>query len=141
PHEPNCWCSFISYVALVLAPVLLFPSQPEFSATVLAILAFGDGSAALGGILLRGPKLPWNHQKTWAGFVCFLVGSVLPATVFFWGETTPPVSWATALLFAGTSALIGDLVESIPTDINDNIRVGLAVNVTLIVMQTIVIGW
>lgn len=141
PEEPNCWCSFISYVSMVLTPVLLFPWHPEFSATVLAVLAFGDGSAALGGMLLRGPKLPWNHDKTWAGSICFLIGSVPMATLYFWGETGPSVTWPIAFLFAGSAALAGDIVESLPLKMNDNVRVGLAANLMLIAMQTLVLGW
>lgn len=141
PDESRPWGSFVSYVSMVLAPVLLFPSHPEFSATVLAVLAFGDGAAALGGLVLRGPKLPWNQDKSWAGTICFLLGSAPAATLFFWGEMTPPQSWGTALLFAGSAALVGDLVESIPSQINDNIRVGLAANVVLVVLQTVLFGW
>jgi dolichol kinase len=140
-NESNCWCSTISYSTLVIAPLLLFPLHPQFCVAVLAVLALGDGSAALGGILLRGPKLPWNPHKTWAGSCCFLIASIPAATVYFWVESLTPVTWLTAFTVVGITAVVCDLVESLPSKINDNIRVGLTANLMLIFLQFVVIGW
>ncbi|MBI1315200.1 hypothetical protein GC176_28245 [bacterium] len=141
PQERNCVCSAVSYCAIVLTAILLFPGQPELGMAVLAIIAFGDGSATLGGLLLKGPTLPWNHQKTWVGSLCFLLGSVPMATIIYWGEARPGVSWDVALLCSGAAALVSGIVESLPSRINDNIRVGLTAFVMLVVMNQLLLGW
>lgn len=139
--EQNCLCSPISYAVVGVLPILLFPAHPEFSATALAILAFGDGSAALGGIVLRGPALPWNQDKTWAGFICFLSVSIPIASFYFWAEAEPAVNLSVAIFFAASAAVAGVIAESIPSKINDNIRVGATAIATLVLLQWCMFGW
>lgn len=136
------------YAGSVIGMLLLFPWHAELGLTVLAVLAFGDGSATLGGLLLRGPTLPWNRDKTWAGSFCFvLVGAPL-AAIIYWGEshnleavTNPDVSYTTALLCGSAATFAAAVSESIATRINDNIRVGLTAAVTLIVAHGWLVGW
>ncbi len=66
PEDYGRLTSVMGYAGSVLATVMLFPSALEIGLAVLAILAFGDGAATLGGRLLRGPRLPWNSDKTWS---------------------------------------------------------------------------
>jgi dolichol kinase len=136
------------YAASVLLTLIAFPEHAELGLTVLAILAFGDGSATLGGLLIGGRKLPWNRDKTVAGLACFvLVGGGL-ASLVYWGETAlnpeanEPIATVTAALFCGgLAALLAGLIESIPSRINDNIRVGVVAAATLAITHDVVIGW
>jgi dolichol kinase len=139
--ESNCYCSTISYAVVGILPVLLFPAHPELSAAALAILAFGDGSAALGGMLLRGPTLPWNRDKTWAGLFCFLMGSIPFATFYLWAEAQPAMTVDSAFVCACSAASVGVIAESIPSKINDNIRVGSAAIAALLILEFLLQGW
>ncbi|MCA9065761.1 MAG: hypothetical protein KDA96_21980, partial [Planctomycetaceae bacterium] len=71
------------YVLSVLLTVLLFPRHLEIGMAVLAILAFGDGSATLFGLMFRGPRLAWNRAKSWTGFLAFnVVGTLMAAWMY-----------------------------------------------------------
>lgn len=140
-NESHCQCSTISYAVVGILPVLVFPAHPEISAGALAILAFGDGSAALGGMLLRGPTLPWNRDKTWAGSCCFMLTSIPVATYYIWAESSPAVSVQSALLCACSAATAGVIAESVPSTLNDNIRVGSAAIAALLMIEVLLLGW
>lgn len=135
------------YAGSVLLMLLLFPSHAELGLAVLAVLAFGDGSATLGGLVLGGPRLAWNRSKTWSGTGCFVLVGGLMASVVYWGEThnfeaqTPGVDFSTALVCGVSAALAGAVVESLPSRINDNIRVGVAASVTIVAAHSLVVGW
>ena len=136
------------YAASVLLTLIAFPGDAELGLTVLAILAFGDGSATLGGLSIGGPKLPWNRKKTVSGLVCFLVVGGAMASLIYWGETRmnpeavqPKATIQAAILCGGLAALLAALVESIPSRINDNIRVGVAAAVTVAVTHGVMVGW
>ena len=137
----------IGYAGSVIAAILLFPSAAEIGFGVLAILAFGDGSATLGGKLLGGPPLPWNREKTWSGFLSFIVVGLAMTSLIYWQEThnlkalTPGVSFSTALLCVTFPVLIAAVVESIPSRINDNVRVGVVSVATLAVSHGVIVGW
>lgn len=135
------------YLFSALGMILVFPSAPEIGMAVLAILAFGDGSATLGGIWLGGPKLPWNRRKTWTGLASFVfVGTAMAATVY-WGESNNIEQLQTratplmAVLCTLPAVFLSALAESIPSRINDNIRVGVVSAVTVLAMHTLLLGW
>lgn len=136
------------YAGSVLAAVLLFPAHIELGLTVLGIVAFGDGSATLGGLLLDGPRLPWNREKTWAGLLTFLLIGTPMAALIFWGEPYhnpealgTPVAFSTALICAGAAVLASAISESLPSRVNDNLRVGVTAAVALAVLQSVMVGW
>jgi dolichol kinase len=136
------------YAASVLLTLIAFPGHAELGLTVLAVLAFGDGSATLGGLLIGGPKLPWNRDKTVAGMLCFLIVGGAMSTVIYWGETNmnpeallPPATILSALVCGGAATVIAAIAESIPSRINDNIRVGVAAAVTAAMAHGMVVGW
>lgn len=125
------------YAGSVLLTLLAFPGDIEIGLTVLAVLAFGDGTATAGGLLLGGPSLPWNPRKTWAGLTCFLVAGGSAAAFLHWAERTfnpasvpASVPLGVSLACGIASALVGAIVESVPSRVNDNIRVGFAAAVT-----------
>ena len=75
----------VLYPAILLLTFIVFRSRLELAAGVWALLAVGDGTAALSGLVLRGPRLPWNHKKTWPGLAAFvLFGTAASAWVIRW---------------------------------------------------------
>jgi len=138
----------LGYALSVLGVLLVFPEHAELGLTVLAVLAFGDGSATWGGLTFGGPKLPWNPKKTWAGFVSFLIIGTALASLIYWGETQfnpesqeyQSVSYLTALCCAATAVGLAAIAESLPLKINDNIRVGIAAAVGVTTMHGLLLG-
>lgn len=140
PGEANGRASILGYAFPVLTTMSLCRGCEELGVMTLAILAFGDGSATVGGLLFGGKPLPWNPRKTLTGLLCFWgVGGIL-ATVIYWGEARPGVSWAIAASVAGTAVLIAGLLESLPSRINDNLRVGFAAAIVGSVMHFALVG-
>ena len=134
------------YAGCVLACLLIFPGDVEIGLTVLALLAFGDGSATLFGKLLGGPKLPWNRDKTLAGLAAFICLGGLTASFVYWGESNNleaahvPVQFPTAMLIGGVAALCAAVAESVPSRINDNIRVGVTAILAVTLLHALVVG-
>ena len=140
--------SVAGYAGSVLITLLLFPAHAELGLTVLAVLAFGDGSATLVGKLVGGPRLPWNPQKSWAGFLAFATVGGAMASLIYWGETHfntealgPGVSLVQALACGFTPALLGAVYESIPSRVNDNVRVGVVAAAGVTAAHILVVGW
>lgn len=131
----------LGYALPVLATMLAFPAHSEMAFTVLAILAFGDGSATLGGLLIGGRSLPWNSHKTISGSLCFLFFGSLMGAVIYWGEANPQVPFLGAIQIAALAVFIAAVAESLPTRINDNIRVGISSTLGVIVGQSLVFGF
>ena len=140
PHETGWATSVISYAVITLALLVGFPSRPEMGLAVTVIIAFGDGAATLGGLLVQGPRLPWNRQKSWAGLAAFLVISIPAASVVYWGEARPDVSMLVAVACAGPAALAASLAETLPVRLNDNVRVGVTAAAVIVMMQAALVG-
>jgi phytol kinase len=132
--------SVLGYAGIVLAMLWALQSTPELGLAVMGILAFGDGLATLAGVLFGTRRLPWNPQKSWAGFCAFHVGAIPMATLIYWGEAQPGVSLAVALGCALPAAIAGAIAESLPSKINDNIRVGAASAVTILIAHAMFVG-
>lgn len=130
----------ISYPALVVLTLALFPAHTEFACVVAVILAFGDGSAYLAGRLLGKTKLPWNPDKSWAGTCSFVLCSTPIATAAYWLEARPEFSPAMAGVCALTAAVCGAVAESLPMKVTDNLRVGVASVIGVCVGYTVVTG-
>lgn len=131
------------YALSVLVTALLFPRHLELGLAVLGILAFGDGSATLFGLMLRGPRLPWNTAKSWSGFLAFVaVGSLMTAWIY-WGEThnleaaEPSVTFGLALAFTMPAVIAAAISESVRSRLNDNVRVGVTAAVVLVLLHTL----
>jgi phytol kinase len=124
PGENDWRSSVLGYALPVLATLGLCRGREEIGVMTLAILAFGDGSATLGGLLLGGAKLPWNQRKSWTGMACFIVCGTVMATLTYWGESRPGIPFATAALIAAGTTIPAAFMESLPVRINDNLRVG-----------------
>lgn len=127
------------YALSVIMMLLLFPQHLELAFALLAILAFGDGSATLFGLLIRGPRLPWNKDKSWSGLTAFIgIGSLMAAWIYS-GESLNleaadvSVSFLTALMLVTPAVVVAAISESVDSRINDNIRVGVVGAIMLMV--------
>lgn len=114
----------VLYPLVVLALLLVFWRRPEVAAAVWAVLAFGDGAAALAGRLIGGARLPWNPDKSWAGsLACWLFGAAGCAAALGWTmahqgrEIAPPFLIAVSAL----AALLAAWIESQPQGLDDNL--------------------
>ena len=123
--EHNWMQAVFGYMVPVVAALLLLPGRAEIGLMTLQILALGDGSATLGGLMLGGRRLPWNQRKTFSGLFCFTFMGTVAATYSYWGEARPGVPILTAFAICSTAALAAAIVESIPSRSNDNFRVGM----------------
>jgi dolichol kinase len=124
PGERDFRPAVLGYALPVLAALSLLRGWEEVGVMTLAVLAFGDGSATLMGLMCGGSPLPWNARKSWIGSLSFvLVGGVM-ATLVYWGEARPGVGWSLAALIGFTTALTAAVIESLPVRLNDNLRVG-----------------
>lgn len=138
--------AILGYAVTVLASILLFPSHIECGFAVLAILAFGDGSATLLGKFARSPKLPWNREKTLAGFIGFFAMAIPMTTLIYWGESnnvmqdgaSATVRQAFIVALAGVTA--GAVAESLPSRLNDNLRVGLVSAIAVVAAHAAIFG-
>lgn len=128
------------YSVSVLATLLLFPKHAELGMLVLCVLAFGDGMATTIGLLLRGPRLPWNRDKSWAGTLAFVGFGGYLASLAYWAESQPQASWPIALTCGFAAAIVAAVAESLPSRVNDNVRVGIASAVTAVTAHAIVVG-
>jgi dolichol kinase len=136
------------YAGSVLTLLVLFPQHIELGLGVLAVLAFGDGSATAGGLLFAGRRLPWNSKKSWSGLLSFVAGATFMASLVYWGETnfnpwaSPPiVPFHSALAVGGTASLAGAVVESLPLRLNDNVSVGITASLAMIAAHAAFVGW
>ena len=118
-----------------------WPDLAQLGLATLAIISFGDGFATVGGLLLPGPRLPWNKQKSWAGFLCFLTFAVPWSAMVYWGESRPAVSFSMALFVGGTATLFAAICESIKSGIDDNIRVGAAAAAGIVTAHFAAAAW
>lgn len=124
--ETTWTLNIVWYLLPVASLLFVFPKHPEFAAVCMVVVSFGDGTATVFGLLFGRHPLPWNSQKSWAGFVGFLVCSLPPAILAYWLEALPKVPLREAV-FCGTSAAIcGQIAESLPSSSSDNLRVGVA---------------
>ena len=77
----------------------LFPR--DITLVSMIVMTFGDPLAFLGGVVFKGPTLPWNPGKTWAGMFTFmLVPGILIHSIIG--------PWA-----AIAGVLVGGIVETI----------------------------
>lgn len=127
-HERGYDAGIVLYPVGVLLLVLVFRHQLHFAAIGWALLAFGDGFATLAGRSMRvNARLPWNRDKSWAGFVAFFIaGGAMGIAVAYWLDYREPI----VVLIA---ALVAAIAESLPLGIDDNLTVPFAASVALIV--------
>ena len=142
--EGNGVAAVSGYAFSVLLTILMFPRHLEIGLGVLSILAFGDGSATMFGLMLRGPRLPWNQAKSCSGLMAFCVIGTLSTASLYWGETwnaeaaDPGVSFPVAVMIVMPAVIAAALAESLRSKINDNIRVGIVASMSLATMHFLI---
>ena len=153
--QTDCIVAVTSYAGSILATLILFAPRVEVAFLVLGVLAFGDGSATLGGMLFGRKRLPWNQKKTIVGTACFLLIGTPTAGFLYGMETrnlwataypslacaTHPVAFGVALTMAAVTTLAAAIAESLPSRTNDNLRVGVTAAIAASVMQVLLVGW
>ena len=130
--EDNFLSTTFSYGICVLVMSAVFRGNPEFVCIVVAVLAFGDGSAYLAGKLWGRRKLPWNRSKSWVGSIAFILVSAPMAALAFWLEARPTAPFSLAFACAASAAVAGSLAESLPMKLTDNLRVGVAASIACV---------
>jgi uncharacterized protein (TIGR00297 family) len=127
----DVWTGIVIYPLSVLLLILFYRHHMEIVAAVWAILALGDGSAGIAGVLLKGPALPWNRAKTWAGFIAFALAGTLGAYALMrW--VAPAMPNDQVWLLSASTALVGASVESVPMGLDDNFAVPLIAGAFLV---------
>lgn len=137
----NRWTmNIVKYAIPVVSLVLLFPANLELAVVVVTVIAFGDGSATLFGLLVGQRRLPWNSTKTWAGLLGFAICAIPTATLGFWLESHPAISWMVAAACVSPAVILGMIAESLPWKSSDNLRVGLAAAVGVVATHQILLS-
>lgn len=134
-RDENLTSNVLGYLIPVVSLLVLFPATPELGMTLLAILAFGDGSATVGGLLLKGPSLPWNRKKTWAGLVSFLICAAPLALLAFVANASPTPELSHVLAVVVTASAAGAIAETLPLKFNDNVSVGAVGTVAILAIH------
>jgi len=155
-YAPPTASGIILYPISLLVLITLYRNYLHVAAAAWAIMALGDGMATVvgGGLSSswryktgatsswRGklaatswqsklaPTLPWNRQKTWPGFISFVVAGAVGAYILTrW--IAPKISPGKTLIVCAAAALLGAVVESFPLALDDNITVPLVVGAFL----------
>jgi uncharacterized protein (TIGR00297 family) len=130
----------VLYPGVVLALILLFRNRLEIAAAGWAFLAFGDGAATLVGRSLGGPRLPWNPAKSLAGLAAYVLfgGGVAALLVALFRGSAPTGGELACLLGAATA---GAAVESLPSELDDNLLAPLVGAGTLAALLAALPGW
>ena len=114
----------VIYPLAVLALILLYRHNLQIVGATWAIMALGDGMAGVAGAALQGPALPWNRDKTWFGFLAFVVAATAGSYVLMrW--VAPAIDSDAAFKICAATALVGGIVESLPIRLDDNATVPL----------------
>jgi uncharacterized protein (TIGR00297 family) len=130
----------VLYPVVVLALILLFRDRLEIAAAGWALLAFGDGAATLAGLSVGGPRLPWNRAKTAAGSAAYIVAGTASAGLLFGvvRGVAPSPGEAICLFLA---AAAGAAVESLPSELDDNLLPPLVGAGVLAALLPTIPGW
>jgi uncharacterized protein (TIGR00297 family) len=131
---PGARAGVLYYPLSVLLLILVFRERLDIVAAAWGAMAFGDGFATLIGSQSPGPRLPWNRQKSWYGLFAFIAaGSLGSVSLCLWVVQ----SWADRpeaefLLIAPVVAtVVAAFVETLPSNIDDNISVPAAAGAVL----------
>ena len=131
----------VLYPLTVLVLLAVFWRRPEIAAAGWTLLAFADGMATVVGKLRGGRPLPWNPDKTWAGFGAYLVvGWAAVLSTLLWVAPGRYEMPAVALVAVIVSAL-GALLESTPQNLDDNLGVPILAAIFLWCCLESLSGW
>ncbi len=130
----------VLYPAVVLSLIVLFRERLQIAAAAWGLLAFGDGFATLAGMRLSGPRLLWNPRKSWSGLGAYvLFGAVAAAALY--GFVAVRLPSAGELLALAAAAVAGAAVESLPSELDDNVAAPLVGAAVLGALLPGLSGW
>lgn len=120
--SPDVWTGIVAYPVSVLLLILLYRHSMHVVAATWAIMALGDGAAGVVGGAVPRPALPWNREKTWAGWVAFVLAGMLGAYALTrW--VAPSLPEGRVGLVSVAAAMVGATLESLPIRLDDNLTV------------------
>ncbi|HEX3110513.1 MAG TPA: DUF92 domain-containing protein [Thermoanaerobaculia bacterium] len=124
-HERGYDAGIVLYPLAVLVLIVVFRDRLAIAAAGWAIMAFGDGFATLAGKNIRGPRLPWNEDKSWSGFLAFLAFGFI-GTEFTWlfVAGNPP------LIVISIAVVLCAIAESLALNVDDNLVVPIVAGVS-----------
>lgn len=127
PGQEGKWLlsGIVGYPAVVLLLILMFRNHPEVVMMAWGIMAFGDGFAGIFGRLIGGPRLPWNVDKTWAGFFTMFMVSEASCVAMHYYYSLYNDSFLNNKITEIISillipSLISAIIESLPSRLDDN---------------------
>ncbi len=124
-HERGYDSGIVLYPLAVLVLIVVFRDRLAIAAAAWAIMAFGDGFATLAGKNIRGPRLPWNEEKSWSGFLAFLAfGFVGAEFTWLFVAGNPPLS------VISLTVVLCAIAESLPLNVDDNLIVPIVAGVS-----------
>ena len=136
-HERGWDGGIILYPLMVALLIVVFRDDLHIAGLAWATLAFGDGFATIVGKSLGGRRLPWNGDKTWSGFLGFIVFGFIGAYLVSWYLSDEPTWWPRWAIVLIT-VVAGGIAESLPLHVDDNITVPVA---SAIAAFTVVTAW
>ncbi|HXV74888.1 MAG TPA: DUF92 domain-containing protein [Candidatus Polarisedimenticolaceae bacterium] len=143
------------YPCAVLALIVVFRERLELAAAVWGLVAFGDGMAAITGVVVGGPRLAWNRRKTVVGSLAFIAwGTAGSALLLRWTQLAaldgdPGGRIGASFLATGVAderwllggclvaAIAAAGVESLDSGVDDNLTVPLVGGAVLSVMSVV----
>jgi uncharacterized protein (TIGR00297 family) len=122
--DENVWTGIVMYPISVLILILLYRHHMAIVGGAWAILAWGDGAAAIAGTAVPSAALRWNRGKHWSGLIAFfLAGTLVAYALTRWIQ--PSLSADKALVVCAATAAVGAIIESLPISLDDNLTVPL----------------
>ncbi len=118
------------YPITVFLLILLYRNYFYIAASIWAILGFGDGSAAIFGIIFGKHKLPWNREKSYEGSLAYIIFGSAGACLLCWwtslGKGFPAYPALYGLIIVPIIVTIfSAILESYPTKLDDNFTIPL----------------
>lgn len=115
------------YALSVLTLLLIFPDGPHIVAGVWALLAVGDSLSNIVGRRLGTRKLPYNSEKSLAGFLTFWLTGALAAWILIIWNLPSQAGYSPQLLalYSAIAALLTAFSESLPSAVDDNLVISL----------------
>jgi len=146
----------VYYTFSIIISLLVFPVRIAASSWV--IMAFGDGAATLVGRGYGKRKVFWNQDKTYVGFVSFILFAWVGAVgVNYWLSNLSPLPWwATFEILPANfnlmllinkdhivficllTSFFCAVIESLPTKINDNLAVPISGSIFMFFLSQII---
>jgi uncharacterized protein (TIGR00297 family) len=124
-HERGYDTGIVLYPLAVMGVIVVFRDRLAIAAATWAIMAFGDGFATLAGKNIRGPRLPWNEEKSWSGFLAFLAfGFVGAEFTWLFVAGNPP------LVVITVTVILCAIAESLALNVDDNFIVPIVASVS-----------